>query len=191
MPVCAVWNTPFDVGDGAGERALDVAEELGLEQRLGQRAAVDRHERPIRSVAVLMDGARDELLARAALADDEHRRIGRGGVRDLLVDAGHRRRAPEQRRRHGVADHHRGWRRPARACSARSTRVLSSPMLNGLLTKSNAPSRTASTAFSSSPNPVTMITGVPGVALAHLAQHVDAVDARVELQIADRRDRTA
>ena len=49
-------------------------------------------------------------------------------------------------------------------CSARSTRPFSSLMLNGLLTKSNAPSRTASTAFSSSPKPVTMITGVPGVA---------------------------
>ena len=30
------------VGHGAGEGALDVAEEFGLQQRLGQRAAVDR-----------------------------------------------------------------------------------------------------------------------------------------------------
>ena len=31
--------------DGAGERALLVTEQLALEQRLGQRRAVDRHER--------------------------------------------------------------------------------------------------------------------------------------------------
>jgi hypothetical protein len=48
-------------------------------------------------------------------------------------------------------------------CSARSTSVFSSPMLKGLLTKSKAPSRTASTAFCSSPKPVTMMTGVPGL----------------------------
>ena len=105
------------VGDRAGERALDVAEELGFEQRFGERAAVDRHERPARAVAVLMNGARDQLLAGAALADDQHRRIGRRGVRDLLVDRRHHRRAAEQRRRHGVADRRRRRRRPA-TCAA-------------------------------------------------------------------------
>ena len=99
------------IGDRAGERALDVAEQLGLEQRFGQRAAVDGHERPARAVAVLMNRARDQLLAGAALADDQHRGVGRGGVRNLLVDAGHHRRAPEQRRRHGVAHRRRRRRR--------------------------------------------------------------------------------
>ena len=37
--------------DGAGERAPGVAEQLGLEQRLGQRRAVDRHERRRRRAA--------------------------------------------------------------------------------------------------------------------------------------------
>ena len=34
------------IGDRAGERAFDVAEQLALEQRLGQRRAVDRDEAP-------------------------------------------------------------------------------------------------------------------------------------------------
>ena len=132
-----------------------------------------------------MDGARDQLLAGAALADDEHRRVGRRGVRDLLVD----RRSSPACGRAAPAASCRGPRPVAAPwailCSARSTSPLSSVMLNGLLTKSNAPSRTASTAFSSSPKPVTMMTGVAGRALAHRAQHVDAVEPGVQLEIAD------
>ena len=58
-------------------------------------------------------------------------------------------------------------------------------MLKGLLTKSNAPSRTASTAFSSSPKPVTMMTGVPGVRSRTERKHIDAVEPSVELEVAD------
>ncbi len=54
--------------DGAGERAARVAEQLGLEQRLGQRRAVDRHERRVGARRVGVDGARDQLLAGARLA---------------------------------------------------------------------------------------------------------------------------
>ena len=59
--------------DGAGERAAHVAEQLGLEQRLGNRAAVERDE-PLRAArAVVMDGARHDFLARAGLAGHEDR----------------------------------------------------------------------------------------------------------------------
>src|SRR5881409_2303847 len=64
-----------------GERALLVAEQLRLEQRLGQRGAVDRDERTAAPRRARVDRARDELLARAALALDEHRG---GAVCDLL-----------------------------------------------------------------------------------------------------------
>ena len=77
------------IGHRAGERAAHVAEQLGLEQRLGERAAVDRHERTARAPAVAVDRARDQLLAGAALARDQHRRRRVGGVRDLLVDGEH------------------------------------------------------------------------------------------------------
>ena len=61
-----------------GERAAHVAEELRLEQRVGERAAIDGDERPGLARAVEMNRARDELLARAALALDEHGRLRRG-----------------------------------------------------------------------------------------------------------------
>src|SRR5262249_44534800 len=57
----------------ARERALHVAEELGLEQGRRERRAVDADERARAAGALVMDGARHELLARAALAEDQHR----------------------------------------------------------------------------------------------------------------------
>ena len=51
------------VADGAGERAADVAEQLGLEQRLGNGAAVQGDERMAASRTVVMDRARDDLFA--------------------------------------------------------------------------------------------------------------------------------
>ena len=57
------------IGDGAGERAAHVPEQLRLEQRFGDRAAVDGDERPRRAPAVRVDRARDQLLAGAALAE--------------------------------------------------------------------------------------------------------------------------
>ena len=65
--------------DAGGDAALD-PEELRFEKTLGQRSAVDRHERLGRAIAAGVDHPRDELLARAALAADQ--------------DGGHRRRHP-------------------------------------------------------------------------------------------------
>ena len=64
-------------GDGAGEGALLVAEELALDQPLGDRGAVDRDQRPGGAPAVRVDRAGDELLAGPALAGDEHGGVGR------------------------------------------------------------------------------------------------------------------
>ena len=59
--------------DRAGERAAHVTEQLGLEQRLGNRAAVERDE-PLRAArAVVMNRARDDFLAGAGLAGHENR----------------------------------------------------------------------------------------------------------------------
>ena len=52
--------------DGAGERALLVAEQDALDQVLGDGAAVDGDERPGLALALALDGARDQLLADAA-----------------------------------------------------------------------------------------------------------------------------
>src|SRR6185503_5918845 len=69
----------------AGERALLVAEQLALEQRLGERAAVDLDERAVRALAQPVDRARDQLLAGAALARDEHGRVARRDLLDRLA----------------------------------------------------------------------------------------------------------
>ena len=61
----------------AGERALLVAEQLRLDQLLGNRRAVHLHEALAAAQAVAVDRARDELLADAALALDQHGRVGR------------------------------------------------------------------------------------------------------------------
>ena len=57
---------------GTGEGALDVAEELGFEQLLGDRAAVDGDEGRGGARAGTVDGVRQDFLAGAALAADQH-----------------------------------------------------------------------------------------------------------------------
>src|SRR6185503_18901082 len=57
--------------DRAGERALLVAEELALEQALGERRAVLRDEELVAAPGAVVHGRGDELLARAGLALDE------------------------------------------------------------------------------------------------------------------------
>ena len=67
-----------------GERTLQVAEELALDQGRAERGEADRHERAGPSRAVAMDRPGDQLLAGAALAGDQHRHVRRGHQRDLL-----------------------------------------------------------------------------------------------------------
>ncbi len=61
----------------AGEGALLVAEQLVLEEVLGDRRAVDRDERPLRPRRELVQGAGEQLLAGAALAEQQHGRVAR------------------------------------------------------------------------------------------------------------------
>src|SRR5438477_4586056 len=53
-----------------------MSEQLGLEERLRQTRAVHRNERPMRPRAERVDFPRDQLLADAALAGNEHLRVG-------------------------------------------------------------------------------------------------------------------
>src|SRR5437870_1994885 len=64
---------------GAGERALLVAEELGLDEGLGDGRRTDGDEGPVAPCPLVVDGPGDELLAGAALAGDQH---GRRRLRD-------------------------------------------------------------------------------------------------------------
>ena len=85
-------EAPLVTRDRAGERAAFVAEQLRLEDRLGDRRAVHRDERLPGARAQLMHGARAELLAGAALTEQQHRR---GGWRGLPHDV---HRAPPRQR---------------------------------------------------------------------------------------------
>jgi hypothetical protein len=59
-----------------------VAEELGEEERLDERRAVDADERARRAFARAMERLGNELLAGAALAADEHGAVGTGDLAD-------------------------------------------------------------------------------------------------------------
>ena len=69
---------------------LLVTEELTLQQIGGNRGAVDPHEWKLTSARVLMQCARDELLARTALTGDEHGALGVRDAIDDVVDLKHR-----------------------------------------------------------------------------------------------------
>jgi len=56
------------LADGAGERALLVAEQLVGQQFFVERAAVDRDEGALGAAAVLVQVAREQLLAGARFA---------------------------------------------------------------------------------------------------------------------------
>src|SRR5581483_4942737 len=75
---------------GARERALLVTEELRLEERLRHGGAVHLDERPARPLALRVDRVGDDLLAGAALALDEDRRLAAGRGLDDAPDALHR-----------------------------------------------------------------------------------------------------
>ena len=76
MPLCACSRRSLPIADGAGERAAHVTEQLRLEQRLGNGAAVERDE-PMRAPsAVVMNGARDDFLAGPGIAVDQNRAVG-------------------------------------------------------------------------------------------------------------------
>ena len=85
----------------SGERAGLVAEELGLEQRLGERRAVDLDDRLLPARRQIVKARRDQLLAGAPLADHEHGLRELRGSGDVLEHRQERRRLADQRGRRG------------------------------------------------------------------------------------------
>jgi len=72
-----LFKNTFLGAAGTGEGALFVAEQLGLQQALGQGAAVHGNE-GAGAVGPLVQGLRDALLSHTGLAGDQHR--GRAGA---------------------------------------------------------------------------------------------------------------
>ena len=98
MPPLATSNLPALRRRSPGERAALVAEQLALEQLLGQRRAVHLHEPVVAAVRQLVRGARDDLLAHAALAVDQDRDVGVGDLLEDLLDPGHLLAGPQESR---------------------------------------------------------------------------------------------
>jgi hypothetical protein len=73
-----------------GERSLLVAEEFAFKESLRDGDAVHHDHGLAGALAVLVDGARDELLARPGLAMDEDRGVRLGHATYGLVDPLHR-----------------------------------------------------------------------------------------------------
>ena len=90
MPAVRLFEHARALGDCAGERAARVAEQLGLDQIVGQRRAVERAERPIAAWAPPMKRARHQLLAAAALSLNQHGEGRRGCALDRLTHLRHR-----------------------------------------------------------------------------------------------------
>src|SRR6184192_2979212 len=59
VPLSAISKRPRRC---AGERPFFVSEELGFEERLGERRTGDLHDRPRSAVGVVVEGLCDELL---------------------------------------------------------------------------------------------------------------------------------
>src|SRR5207245_3493069 len=74
-----------------GERALLMAEQLGLDQLFGDRGTVDLDEGTFVTSGLDVDSPGDELLAAAVLAVDQHAAVGGRRGRDLIAERADRR----------------------------------------------------------------------------------------------------
>ncbi len=83
-------EAPDLLRDGPGERAPLVTEELTLEEPRRNGRAIDLDEGSLAAAASVVNGARDQFLPRAGLAEDEHRRVGRRDGLHVLEDVSER-----------------------------------------------------------------------------------------------------
>ncbi len=71
-----------------GEGTALVTEQLALDQRLRKRRAVDGNERSTCAAAPFVEEPREQLLAGAGLAEEQHRRVSRRHEGGLLERGG-------------------------------------------------------------------------------------------------------
>src|SRR6476659_1065084 len=80
---------PLLISDRASERSTDMTEQLAFKEGFRQGATIHRHKSLICAWAVFVDGARNELLASATFAEDQHRALCRRDTRHSLVNPDH------------------------------------------------------------------------------------------------------
>ena len=71
--------------DGSGERTLNITEQFAFDQGRHQRSAIHRNERPVAQRPRMVNRARNQFLAGAALAQDQHRMCARRSLGDDAV----------------------------------------------------------------------------------------------------------
>src|SRR5262249_29204762 len=76
----------FLLSDGTCKRAFFMTEQFALEQRFRERRAVDGHEWPVGPRTGGVDRARNQFLASAALAENQHRRVSRRDALDQTAE---------------------------------------------------------------------------------------------------------
>ena len=87
--VGGLLEVAFAGGDGAGEGAFLVAEELGFDEGFWNGAAGDSDKGAVGAGAEVVNGAGDQFLTRAAFAGDEHGGVEIGHAAHKLIDALH------------------------------------------------------------------------------------------------------
>ena len=90
MPPSASSNLPEPAATAPVKAPLLVAEQLALQQVLRDGGAVDRDEGPRRRGAQVVQRAGEQLLAGAALAQQQHADIGRRHLLDRPAEREHR-----------------------------------------------------------------------------------------------------
>ena len=105
--------------DGAGERPALVAEQLRLDERLGEDRAAHGHERPVPPRARVVNQVGDELLAGSGFPRDEHAAVTVGNDAYEVEHRAHAGASADHDRvdgerasiRHGVSPGLRGFER--------------------------------------------------------------------------------
>ena len=82
-------ETPLPRGNGSGECASLVAEELALNQRFGDCRSVDCHEGLGLALAQPVNAERGHFFTSAALAREHYRHVAPGNALDQLEDVAH------------------------------------------------------------------------------------------------------
>ena len=91
--VVGLFEAADPLGDGAGEGALFVAEELAFEEVLGDGGAIDFDEGAGGARAPAVDDVGEDFLADAAFAGDEDAAFGGGEEGGIAEDGLHERAA--------------------------------------------------------------------------------------------------
>ncbi len=97
VPRCASSKRPTRLAMAPVKAPLRVAEQLGLGQRLGDGRGVERDEALVGARAVVVNRPRDQFLAGARLALDQHGAVHRRDQFERREDVLHRRALADDR----------------------------------------------------------------------------------------------